>query len=159
MLTVKLLGGIAGVLMACAIFAKLLHSRPIPRCMQLILALVCLVFGGTYFIADLWIRPFVNRTAGLVQMGFVAICASMLIVEFEFYPPLSTEPDILSSYLLAISAASFLGSEQESVKALILGGLLESHIWYQTPAQRRKSAKDAGNSRIRCGNDARRAGE
>jgi hypothetical protein len=30
--------------------------------------------------------------------------------------------------------AGFFGSEQESVKALILGGFLESPIWHQTPA-------------------------
>jgi hypothetical protein len=34
----------------------------------------------------------------------------------------------------ALCVAAFFGSEQESVKALILGGFLESHIWYQTPA-------------------------
>jgi excisionase family DNA binding protein len=40
----------------------------------------------------------------------------------------------LDSYVEKNKVRSKIGSEQESVKALILGGFLESPIWHQTPA-------------------------
>ena len=59
MLTVKLFAGIAGALVAGIIFCNLHHLPPVPIYLQLLLALFCLIFGATYFIAELWIRPFV----------------------------------------------------------------------------------------------------
>ena len=50
------------------------------------------------------------------------------------------------------------GSEQESVKVVILRAFLEVHILVPSPLTRNKTAKHAGNSTIRCGNDARWAG-
>ena len=43
-----------------------------------------------------------------MQFGFVAVSASVLVLEFDVYPLLSGKPDILGSYLIPAAALTFL---------------------------------------------------
>jgi len=107
MLSGKLLAGLAGLLLVFAILSRLHPSPPVPVYLQLVVGLSCLLFAATFLLAELWVRP-LNQRVGLVQFGFVAISASVLVFEFDVYPRLSGKPDLLGSYLIPAASLTFL---------------------------------------------------
>jgi hypothetical protein len=82
MLTAKLFAGLASMLALSAILTRLHSSAPVPIYLQLIAALSCVIFAAVFFVAELWIRPPLNQTIGLVQCGFVGISVCTFIFEF-----------------------------------------------------------------------------
>lgn len=108
MLTAKLFACLAGITAVSAILARVHSPAPVPIYLQLIAALSCVIFAAAFFVAELCIRPPLNRTIGLVQCGFVGISVCILVFEFDLYPLLSNKPDLLGAYLIPASALSFL---------------------------------------------------
>lgn len=110
MLTGKLFAGLTGLLLVFAVLAKLkLHPLPpVPVYLQVVVALFCVIFASTFMLAELWVRPSLNQTVGLVQFGFVAISGCVLVFEFDVFPLFSNKPDPLGFYLIPVAALTFL---------------------------------------------------
>jgi hypothetical protein len=103
MLTARLFAGMASLLFVSAILAKLHSSPPVLLYLQLIIALVCLIFAAAYFTAAQWTRTSLNQTLGLLQFGFV--CTSVGVFAFGFS---ATGATFVDRYLFPASVVSFL---------------------------------------------------
>ena len=107
MLTAKLFAGLASILTVIVFLAKLRASPLIPKYLQLVAALACVIFAFTYFTAARWMRTPLNQALGLVQVGFIVISVGAFAFAVYRYPSLSSEADSASN-LIVLSALGFL---------------------------------------------------